>query len=212
MRVLTQKNPMKMRILAKDLVGHFSLNLPAQGIVGTGTTFEMLYNNCVKWRKANAMPVGLGFEDELEQAVCQKYPTACHIDTTDLPQPKGTLSAGDVLRGSKVMIAHWVKGSPLVTQEEANARAAVCSKCPWRTEVRYSCGAPCGELVSFAAGVGAKQTDPALGDWSCGICHCFLKAAVWLPLDTQCVGVDAHLRAEFKQVRTQVPCWKKCGN
>ena len=206
---------MRMTLKSKNVTpygGQFQLNDPAHGIVGFGTDFNMLYTNCRLWRKANGWGIGLHFEDELEQAVCAKYPAACtHAFDDGLPVRRGRLQDTIVARGTKVMIAHWLNHAQVVTQDEANARAAVCAKCPWKTEINYSCGGPCGEIVGIISMTADKSTTPDVGNTSCGICGCFLRTAVWLPLSVQCNGLTSDMIAEFNQIRaSDYPCWKKC--
>lgn len=205
---------MKMLLRSKFHVpygSHFRLDLPKQGMVGIGSDFAQLLTSCSAWRKANGLPVGLHFEDELETEVCRHYPNECTMDTTNLPQPKGTIDGSVIASGSRVLLEHILNGRQLVSQEEANQRAAICMKCPWRVSMRHGCGGPCGAIVAIISATASKDTVPPLGNYSCGICRCFLKAAAFLPLEVQCVGIDAQTKAEFSQVQVAYPeCWKRC--
>jgi hypothetical protein len=191
---------------------HFRLNLPAQGMVGFGSDFPALVSSCKTWRKANAWPIGLGFEDELETVVCQHYGHECRMDTTNLPQPKGVMHGDTIARGSRTLLAiikARVTGTfQLVSQDEANARAAVCNKCPWKVTMKYSCGGACGEILELITATADKETTPPMGEYACGICQCFLKAAVWTPLDLQLTSLEQSVKDEFQQVKAEYPCWK----
>lgn len=208
---------MKMLLRSKHQIpygSHFKLNLPEKGIVGLGSDFDALYRSCVTWRKANGWAIGLNFENELEAEVCAKHPHECVMDTSNLPKPKGVIDSSTIARGSATMfevLKARLKGDlQLVSQDEANARAATCDKCPWKVTMRYGCGGPCGAIVDIITATASKETNPPMGSYACGICQCFLRAAVWLDLDVQCSSLEQAIKDEFKQVQTEYPCWKKC--
>ena len=185
----------------------YSLNLPERGMVGEGYNFDTLSVSVKLYRKANAIPVGLAFEDELEQAVCEKYPQECSTYDPTIPVRK-RLKFGDVLRGTMVMVSHKLAGSPLVDQAEANARAKTCSTCIYNIQFPMPCSGICAQLKSIVNNaVGNRSTPYDSENRSCGICGCHTSAAVHLPLEIQCIGVTTEQRAQFARVEH---CWKQC--
>ena len=80
---------MKMRLKAIGRVpygGGFKINRPDLGMVGTGTAFDMLDRNVRAYRKANGIPTGLGFSEELEQQISELYPDEAEMVDPDLPR------------------------------------------------------------------------------------------------------------------------------
>ena len=188
--------------------GVYRVNDPDKGMVGEGYNYESLVNSVKAWRRANGVPIGLDFEPELEQFLCKMYPTECREETKK-PRPDNRLwSMHDIVRGSKVMFLHAVKGFPLVTQEEASRRSQICSTCPNRVKFHKPCTGLCPELVALIAAVGHRSTPYDNNQVACGICKCYVKVSVWLPLETQCIGVTPEMQEKFKDANW---CWKQCA-
>ena len=186
--------------------GAYVLNQPQKGLVGHGISFAQLVRSISEWRRANSFPIGLGFEAEVEQAVCEQYPQEC--DDSSKPNPrKPRLGFSTVLRGTQVLLSFKLAGSPHVSQEEANQRAEICSKCIWNQEYQKPCGGRCGglrEVVASIVGGNSTPYDDKLK--SCGICGCVAKAHIWLPMAFLEKGVTEDMKAQFSAVKQ---CWKK---
>lgn len=200
-------------VQAIPIGGSFTLNLPDKGIVGYGLNFQRLVRSVTEYRHANAIPCGLGLNDEIERAVCEQYPLECHEADPAIPKRQTRMSYREMLHGTQVMLQHKLQGSPLVPLEEAERRAAICAVCPYNTEVQLPCGGKCGALKALvAAWIGTRHTQYDSRLKSCGICKCYLEASVHVPLEIQCVGVDEDQRAQFKYVREveKRACWKQC--
>jgi hypothetical protein len=188
--------------------GEFKLNLPDLGFVGSGTTFDMLMTNIRKWRFANGLANGLGLEEEVERELCKLYPAECVETDSRVPQ-RETLDVSAVIQGTKVMARHKLSGLPLVSQEEADRRAAVCVRCPSNMDFRKPCAGICGELKDLVMSMVGHRTTPH-GERlkSCQICACFISAAVWLPLDVQLADLTEEQKAQFQFASDTVGCWK----
>jgi len=186
--------------------GSYVLNLPERGLVGSGMNFAAIVRSISEWRRANSIPVGLGFESEVEQALCSKYEVEC--DDTVLSKPrKARLSLSTVLSGTKVLLAFKLAGSPYVTQEEANRRAATCSMCAWNQDYTKPCGGACGGLKEIVSQIIGNKTTPYDDKLkSCGVCSCFAAAHIWLPLNILENGVSSDQREQFAAINN---CWKK---
>lgn len=207
---------MKQKLKDPSRVPHgglYQLNLPERGMVGSGTCLYQLKDSITAYRKANSIPTGLGFPDELEEAVCQQYPQECKGELpTNTPRP-GKFDWQDVVRGSMVMLKQKLGGIPLVNDAEANRRAAICAKCPWKSEVQMPCSARiCGELQTIVERVvGARTTtsDSQITRKCCAVCGCFLTASVYVDLELQWSVLSEEQKAQFRVVGENYPCWKQ---
>ena len=194
--------------------GRYLIDAPDRGFVGSGNSFEALLESVKKYRLANGLPNGLSIEPDLEQIVCEKYPQECEEKDPAIPR-KRKLSVTDVIHGTKLMIMHKLAGSPLVSDEVAIARAAICVNCPYKTQFTRPCGGGCGDLPKIVkAVIGSKSTplDEKLEDKVCSICGCFIKVSVWVPTDLQVKVLDEDQKAQFRKVQSELypSCWKTC--
>lgn len=185
--------------------GTWELNRPDIGIVGKGYIFDVLVDECRKWRIANAIPVGLGFRQEVEKACCEQRPDHC-VPCDPVLHPR-KLTFSDLLTGTSTMLRDIVAGRPLVTAAEAEKRAGICSKCPFNVPFSTPCGGICESLKSMVRAItGSLSTSQDGALQSCYFCGCFLKTAVWLPLDLQLKPLSEAQRAKLAGVPN---CWKK---
>lgn len=186
--------------------GGYVINLPEQGLVGQGINFPALLRSVKEWRRANSLPLGLGLGDELERAVCKIYPVECTGAINGKPR-KSRLDLSTVLRGTQVLLAFKLAGSPYVSQEEAERRAEICSRCPWNLEYAKPCGGNCGGLKEMVAAiVGDRRTSYDDRLKSCGVCSCINSAHVHMPLEILAKGVSEEMKEQF----TTIPgCWKQ---
>jgi len=185
--------------------GLWKLNRPDLGIVGEGYVFDILVENCKKWRQSNGLPIGLGFSQEVEAACCADKPDHCKPCSPKLA-PR-TLGFSDVMTGTASMFSFMVAGKPLVTGAEAERRAAICSKCPFNVAFKTPCAGICESLKRMVRAIVGKATtsqDASLR--SCHVCGCFLQSAVWLPLDLQIKPLTEKQKATLVSIPH---CWKK---
>lgn len=189
--------------------GAYVLNVPDKGIVGYGMNFPALLRSIREWRRANSVPVGLGFEAEVEAVVCEKYPAECDDAIYGKPK-KNSWSMGDVVRGTAAFVYQKISGIELVNQEEANRRSELCLNCPAKMTFKKPCSGLCTALVNLLSCTNGKTTPTDNDLVGCGICGCWTKVAVWYDLKVQCLGVDESMKVAFDEVRKEYPCWKKC--
>lgn len=200
---------MSLRLIQTSRVpygGSYTLNRPDLGMVGSGYMFDVLLDSIRAYRKANSIPVGLGFVDEVERVVCEQYPKECQeCDPSKIPPRKRTLA--DIINGSRVMLSHWWSGRKVVDRSVAEHRAQVCVSCPKNQTFVKSCTGVCPELnqvVNAITGAQGTQFDVQLH--SCQICGCFIQAAIWVPLETQLSPLPDEMKAQFEATPN---CWKK---
>lgn len=201
---------MKMAVTIRNQIPHgggWKYRDPSNGVLITGTTWDQIMSNVRAYRRANGIPIGLGFEDEIEQELCRNHPEECTNYDENYPR-KRSLTLSDIIAGSKVMMAFYASGKELVPREEAERRAQICLKCPFNQHFAKTCYGICPELKNVVSAVinhVGTQYDADLH--SCTVCGCFIQASVWLPLSTQCHGVDQTQKNQFSNVPN---CWKQC--
>ena len=207
-------SPIRFRLkVTKTQVGPncmWQVNRPDLGMVGEGYTFEVLAKEVKAYRKANGIPVGLEFEDELEQVLCAQHPELAVTDDPRGPVDVRPLRMNDVLLGTKVMVRFVGSGMKVVDQAEANRRAAICNNCTLNIHFAKACGGGlCGELLELVnLVIAGKKTMFDSQLQSCAICKCLLQLAIWLPLKTQVPPMSDFQKAQFENVPH---CWKKAS-
>lgn len=203
--------PIKPRLKFRGAVpygGGYTLENSDKGFVGFGTTFDMLMTNVRNYRKANALPNGLGLEEEVECEVCRLYPAECIETDARVPVPR-PISWQEAVQGTRVMMSHQLAGRPLVPREEAERRAKICADCPWNYQVNFQCSGICGELQQVVQAIVGSQGTPHDGKLrSCAVCHCYLTASVWVPIEIQTPHLTAEQRSQYKLAKEEWGCWK----
>lgn len=170
--------------------------------------FDLLLREIVQARKANGLPVGLDFEREVEAWVCAAYPSECEERNPEIPRRPRAQSMGDVLRGTRVMLAHFLAGRPVESTQEASRRAEICAGCRYNVPISSPCNGICAELKDIVKRViGGATTPHDAALQSCFLCGCELKAAVWTTLEVQCKPLDDAMKKQFASVPD---CWKQC--
>ncbi len=170
--------------------------------------FDVLVDKIRAHRQANNYPVGLEFEQEIENQVCINHPEEAEPFDPRIPR-KRKFVIGDIIRGTSVMMQHWIAGSPLVERSEAERRAQICKRCTYNDDFSKPCSIGiCGELKNVVSSIVNHQGTVYDKDLkACQLCGCFLQAAIWLPLEVQCTGVTPEMKEAFKVVPE---CWKQC--
>jgi hypothetical protein len=171
------------------------------------TTFEGLVKNVSRTRIALGAVSGSDIRTEVENWVCEEHPEDCSDVDMNIPR-KRHMTLSDVLRGTRVMIEFKLAGSPLVDRTEAERRGAICKECQFNQRFDKPCTGWCPELSSMVNSiVGHQGTYYDQFLHGCGICGCFLPAAIWLPLSVQCFGINESMKNQFKAISN---CWKNC--
>lgn len=193
--------------------GEYVLNRPDLGMVGSGSSFVQLEGRVRAYRHANSIPTGLGFQQELMQVVCEKYPQECTDAVPGEFSRPHKLGLNDVVLGTRIafsMVSKGLSGETVVVDDaEANRRAEICAQCAFNVPFTKPCGGYCGELRDLVRRlVGNKEVKGASNLGACFLCHCFLESAVWVRLDIQVNPMPAELKAKFEAVER---CWKKAS-
>lgn len=192
--------------------GMYKIERKDLGMVGIGTTFEMLERNVKAYRRANGLPIGLGFSEELETQICINYPKECEATSDILPLQR-RIGYDDVVRGTKVLAELKLRlGGKLVSQEEATRRAHICNNCKMAQVFPTPCSGFCGELKSLIDQIVGGYGTFLDGDKrACGICRCFLASHVRVPYAALEAGLDEEMKAQFAEAAKELGCWKVPG-
>lgn len=117
---------------------------------------------------------------KLSNAAAKVFCTGDGLNATDAV----TLHASDIARGTRTILNFKLAGSPLVSQEEADRRAAICSTCYLNVPFRMPCAGMCGELLEVVEKVvGGVRTQNHNDLNACAACKCSLVAKVHVPLE-----------------------------
>jgi len=203
--------PIKMRLKAKNQIpwgGGYKILDPLTGIRVEAVTWDHLMMKVREERRANGAPLGLELEDEVEQWACIAHPDEVEIFDERLPKRR-SLNLDDVVRGTEVLAAFKLAGSPLVSQEEANRRAAICARCPLNVMWSQSCSI-CSKVENVVMGiVGNVRVENSQQLYACQVCGCSLKAAVHIPNDILNRANNAEMNQAFSIAADLWHCWHR---
>ncbi len=184
--------------------GGFRYTDPDTGFTTSASTHYDWVANSKAHRQANNLPLPLDFQARVEDQLCGIIPPEyCDREPGDVKWVDTKFGWNDFIEGMKVFGRWALEDAPLVQQEEADRRAAICTSCPLNVDV--SGCSTCHKLASAITGAVAKRVS-AHNDYlrACAICRCALKAMVWMPLDllmTNETSERQDLRPDF--------CWLK---
>lgn len=205
---------MKMKLLRPQQPpygGSYTLNEPSKGMVGSGTSLDMLETNVRKYRTSMGIPTGLGFAEELQQEVCAHYPQECEHSDPNLPT-QIRLGFDDMVHGTRVLLSFKMAGSPLVSKEEAIRRGEICSRCKLCVPFQHPCTGLCGELKTIVDSLVGHYETPFDNDLrGCGICHCFFSSHVRIPYEHLNKGITPEMGNQFAAAHAAFGCWKVPG-
>jgi len=140
-----------------------------------------------------------GWENQLWQALQQKYPN--YIQSEPIVDPPPTLSISSALSFIR-FVAKRGFNRDVVSTQEADRRAEICARCP-KAAVLVGCGM-CREAVRAVAGAPRKEYDfgedeIGMRKIGCSACGCFLEVKVWMP--------DKYLEEEAGKHDWWEHCW-----
>lgn len=134
-------------------------------------------------------------QEEVEDQLCRSLNGEWCQYADGAPVKEGInarFTINDIVNGTRVFISFAAAGAPLVSQEEAEARALVCSRCFLNTDVP-GCGT-CHQLANLVTeACGARKTESDALLKACSWCKCSAQANVWMPTTISGVGVTDHM-------------------
>lgn len=174
-----------MFLKTKDTVppGGFIYRQPETGHLMKGTTFRELLAKVATHRNNNRIETTSRLSDEIEQAICARLsPEDQHAHCKDGLPSRKTISWREVDRFLGTMAAWAQGGLKLVSQEEAERRAAICEKCPLNIGL-HGCGMCRMALNEAREKILKRGTSHDSSLKACGVCGCDNKLQVHVPLN-----------------------------
>lgn len=160
--------------------GMYFYTIPETGSKFTSPTPTGLLDMIRAHYRANNLPVPENIDALIADHICKRVPKGfCEGE----PESK-FLSVGDIREGTRLLIQKARLGSPgfLVTQAEAERRAAICSACPLNLHgVCTSCTSGLKNLARMLIANKTTSRDDLLD--TCAECGCMLKAKVHVSIE-----------------------------
>lgn len=204
-------------------MSEFSLHLPnldnappggwSYVIPETGAVFRMepsLYALKHKIRdhyRAAGYEMPGDIDAKIEAYICNKVPQYCGAAprAEDLPKDETGLQHGFAyaLQCLRTLVSNVAGSGERVTQEQAESRARTCVACPENQKVEgcSTCNIKALQsLVSKIALAGQTSLDGQLE--SCKICHCNLRAKIWIKHEAIWKNMP-----DGQKVRLPPTCW-----
>lgn len=155
-----------------------------------------------RYAKDNGYPVPT--IEEMEDQLCRTLSGEWCTGGDEYSFVTNRFTFDDFIRGMKTLKDFALNGT-VVSQEVAEARALVCSRCVLNMDVPgcRSCAGMADAVVSLK---GAKHTKVDNLLKACGICKCANEAQVWVDIESLDKSVDADMMERYKRVEE---CWKK---
>lgn len=131
--------------------------------------------------QANNTPEPPTLAADMEEQLCLSLPPGwCNYDDPNRPRINPSMTWDDV-KAALTTFATWIKeGLHYVTEDEAERRALICSRCYYNISVQ-GCAA-CHAAAETVVRAKRTKYDHALK--ACGVCKCLLRAKVHFPLST----------------------------
>jgi len=167
---------------------------------------KVFFSKVEKMYRDNSIPMPDNWRDLAEHQCCLVLPPGWskHEDGTEAAGINTRLELGDYLRGMEVLASVMLSKAPLVSQEEAEERAAKCAACPANIPVP-GC-APCVGISNLILDVkGSNETKADQFLKTCAVCKCSSQANVWVRPEILAKGVT---ESQLQQMDMMPDCWK----
>jgi hypothetical protein len=194
------------RILNKDTVvpGGFRFRCPHCDKWFPAPSWTELLTTVKKHYKANEIPIGLMFENDVETQLCSFMPPGiCSYSDDRQKRIAAQIARPNIhqVNDFTALLGKRWFGEGLVTQSEAEKHALICSKCPYNQtpDGCTSCtSSATATAIGIAFGTITRHTPHDDKLQSCLLCKCHLKAKVW---------AYAKSVRETSEVSELVPDW-----
>ena len=149
----------------------FRYVFPQDGFVAHAWDYATWFEVASKHAAANQ--IVCPSTDDMEEQLCQTLPPSwCRYDDPNRARPNVNLGWQDVQNALQTFVS-WLKGGlKTVSQDEAERRALICSRCYLNVNVEGCAG--CQQLVREIS----KSTKHDSHLRACAVCKCVLKAMV----------------------------------
>lgn len=184
--------------------GEYRYTQPETGFKIQARSWSQMLQKVHSHRVANiGCDIEAGWQERLEHDYCLQNnldgTSWCSDEKYYAPDKNRPLHWSDIQRFLFFM-AQWIMaGRPLVEQQEAGRRAAICVDCPENIDLHVACPS-CVKLDALIAEVkGDKATSLDSRLKNCMVCRCHNGTSVWAPnefMSTKGLEYPAH-------------CWKR---
>lgn len=184
----------------------FTFKFPQDGYIATAfdqlTWFELID----KHYKDNGYPQPDNWKEIAEDQLCRRLSGEWCIGGGPHSFVNTRFTINDFIRGTQVL-APFVLSGEVVSQEVADKRAMICSRCPVNVRVP-GCVSCSGMANAVAAAKGAQKTQYDHLLQACGVCHCSNEAQVWIPAKYLAKGVTPEMMETYREINESGECWK----
>lgn len=197
-----------MKLNSRSLVppGLFRYRHPVSGLEMSRHAWSLLRSDVDQHTQSNGYPAVT--DEEIEAQMCERMGEKVadqYCDGRGLSVNGITLHWKELMAGTAVLLSHLLGGRKVVSQEEAERRAAICAPCPRNSTFSKPCGGLCPELedvVKAVVGGGKTSLDDKLE--ACSVCGCVNRAQIWTPIDALAAGSGPDFIEKAPE-----PCWKR---
>ena len=170
-----------------------------------GIDWQQFTNNVKQHYRSNNLPIGLLFNETIEDQACQNTdPSACYQCGPETQRAFRAPTSYEQLRSATSTMLRWfLEGKRKVSKDEVERRSKICISCPLNVPAKDcpSCGnKTIMDLVSQF--VGGETTEYDIRIQACSVCGCSLKAKTRIPLDILKANEPAILKGAFPDY-----CW-----
>lgn len=184
----------------------FTFKFPQDGRIITAFDQITWFDQIDKHYKDNQYEQPDNWREIAEDQLCRRLSGEWCIGGGPHSFVNTRFTINDFINGTKVL-APFVLSGQVVSQEVADHRAMVCSRCP--VNVRVPGCASCtgmANAVAASKGSGKTQYDHLLQ--ACAVCHCSNEAQVWIPAEYLKNGVTPEMMETYKEIDESGECWK----
>ena len=186
--------------------GGWRYRVPETGFVINAWSWNGLLEKVRSHYRANAMQIPADLDALITSYACTTY---AKCEDGGMPNSIARnlfkdLHVNSVIRFTQTF---WdaLKRGEKITQDEAEARAKICSSCPYNVQPEGCTGCNSRSIkaiVSTISAAGRTAFDGQLK--SCRFCGCFIQSLIWYPLTTLQKFTD-----EKENESLPDHCWKK---
>lgn len=143
--------------------------------------YQLLIKMLKDHRQATGGDLSIGWEGRLQNELCEEH---AHYPCKHIAPPiERRVTLNDVKQFLHAGSEWLASGGQFVDTEVAQKRLETCLRCPYNQIVSGCLG--CGGIVFYVLEMlNGRHLEKEDELNSCGVCGCYLRAKVWMPLNT----------------------------
>lgn len=182
----------------------FTYRFPQDGYVAQGFDKLSWFADIYKHYVDNQYELPSDWREQAEDQLCRRLSGEWCDGGTSASFISTRFTFNDFVRGSQVLGAFALDPNATVTQQVAEDRALICSRCVANVNVP-GCSS-CHHMANLVTRLkGGKRTSVDHLLKACGICHCSNEAQVWVKAEHLSKGVTPAMMETYKTIPE---CWK----